>query len=132
MSLRQYLMTMAAATILSWCVWILIIFSFDPETTDIIGFIFFYTSLFLSIVGTVSVIGFIVRMKLVRNDELIFRHIKRTFKQGFVLSTFIIAALILLQKNLLTWWNFILLALLYLFIEGIIFTNRKYQNREYV
>lgn len=132
MSLRQYLMTMTVATILSWCVWVLIIFYFDPDTAGLIGFLFFYISLFLSIVGTVSIIGFIIKMKLIRNDELIFRHIKRTFKQGFILSSFVIITLILLQKNLLTWWNFILLVMLYLFIEGIIFTNRKYQNREYV
>ncbi|PIT88801.1 MAG: hypothetical protein COU29_00255 [Candidatus Magasanikbacteria bacterium CG10_big_fil_rev_8_21_14_0_10_36_32] len=132
MSLRQYLMTMAAATALSWSVWILTIFYFDPNTVGAIGLFIFYISLFLSILGTVSTIGFLIRMKLTQNDELVFRHIKKTFKQGFILSVFVITTLMLLQHNLLTWWNFVLLSALYLFIEGIIFTNRKHQNHNYV
>lgn len=132
MSLRQYLTTMTAATILSWGAWILTIFYFDPDNSGIVAFLFFYVSLFLAILGTFSVIGFLIKMRLIKNDEVVFRHIKKTFKQGLILSLFILVTLILLQKNLLTWWNFILLAMLYLFIEGIIFTNRKYQNHNYV
>lgn len=132
MSIRQYLLTMAAATALSWCVWILTIFYFDPDTVGAVGLLIFYVSLFLSLLGTVSTIGFLIRMRLIQNDELIFRHIKKTFKQGFILSIFVIGTLILLQNSLLTWWNFVLLAALYLFIEGIIFTNRKHQNHDYV
>jgi len=132
MNLRQYLIIMTAATLISWLVWGAVIFVYDPEIAGAAGFIFFYASLFLALLGTFSVIVFYVRSKIIKNDEVVFRHIKRTFRQGLFFSAFVIISLLLAQNHLLTWWNFSLLLTFYIFLEGLIFTNRKYQNRDYV
>jgi hypothetical protein len=123
---------MSFATLICWLVWAIIIFFYNPDTAGIVGFALFYTSLYLSILGTFSIIIFLIRSKIVKNDEIIFRHIKRTFRQGIFFACFVIATLLLAQFGLLTWWTFALLFTCYIFLESLIFTNRKYQNRNYV
>lgn len=124
MSIRQYLAVMAISTLLGWAIWFMVIFYIDPTVADMIGFIFFYAALFLSLLGTYSVIALSIKMKLVKHEEIIFRQTKKTFKQAFIFSSYIIISLYLLQQNLLNWWNFFILTALYLFIEGTILTNR--------
>lgn len=132
MTLRQYLIIMTAATIICWLVWGAVIFFYDPGVAGAAGFILFYASLFLAMLGTFSVIVFFVRSKIIKNDEIVFRHIKRTFRQGIFFAAFVTVSLLLAQNKLLTWWNFTLLLTFYIFLEGLIFTNRKYQNHDYV
>ncbi|MFA5127587.1 MAG: hypothetical protein WC457_01110 [Patescibacteria group bacterium] len=132
MSLRQYLAIMTGATIISWLIWLTVILFFDPNAAGFLGFAFFYVSLFLSLLGTFTLVGFIIRAKIIKNEDAVFRHMKKNFRQGFIFSVFCIIVLILAQIKLLTWWNFALLVTLYAFTEGLIFTNRKYQNQDYV
>ncbi len=132
MTLKQYLLLMATGTIMCWIAWLFILFNISPEQAGLVGFAFFYTSLFLGTVGIFSVIGLLLKKRKTDKDEMIFRQVKRTFKQGILFGAFIILSLILLQFNLLFWWNAILLALLYIVLEGAIVTGRKYNNRDYV
>ncbi|MFA6423931.1 MAG: hypothetical protein WCV83_01295 [Candidatus Magasanikbacteria bacterium] len=132
MTLKQYLLLMATGTIMCWVAWVFILFNVSPEQAGWIGFIFFYTSLFLGTVGTFSVIGLLLKKQKSSTDDIIFRQVKRTFKQGILFGIFIILSLILLQFNLLFWWNAVLLALLYIVLEGAIVSGRKYNNRDYV
>jgi predicted ABC-type exoprotein transport system permease subunit len=129
MSIRQYLATMAFATLLGWVVWILVLFYIDPTTTESIGFWFFYISLFLSLLGTYSVIALAIKIKLVKHEEIIFRQTKKTFKQALIFSSYAIVTLFLSQRDLLNWWNFFLLTSVYLFMEGAILTNRNKRNQ---
>jgi hypothetical protein len=82
----------------------------------------------LALTGTFSVIGFLIKKIILKDDQIVFHHVKSTFRQGMLIAGVIILGLILLQIKLLTWWNGILLILLFAAIEGIIFTNRKYNN----
>jgi hypothetical protein len=132
MTLRQYLLVMAVATLICWLIWVLVLFIYDPYAAGMVGFALFYTSLFLSILGTYSVIGFVVRIKILKKDEIVFRHIKHTFRQGMFFASFSIITLVLAQNQVLTWWNFSLLLVFFVFLEGLLFANRKYQNHDYV
>jgi hypothetical protein len=82
----------------------------------------------LALAGTFSVFGFLIKKIILKNDEIVFHHVKSTVRQGMLVAGFIILGLILLQVKLLAWWNGILLILLFAVVEGIIFTNRKYNN----
>lgn len=132
MTLRQYLLIMAVATLICWLIWVLVLFIYDPYAAGLVGFALFYTSLFLSILGTYSIIGFVVRIKILKNDEIVFRHIKHTFRQGMFFASFIIITMILAQNKILTWWNFSLLLVFFVFVEGLLFASRKHQNHDYV
>ncbi len=132
MTLRFYLILMSIGTVICWVAWFFVLTGLDPNTAGLLGFLFFYSSLFLALVGTFSIIGFMVRRKILKDDELVFRHVKKTFRQGILLSTLVLTVLFLLQIQLLTWWVAILLAVLYAILESIIFTNRKYNNNDYL
>jgi len=121
---------MFVGALICWLAWGFVICSIDPTDAGLIGFIFFYLSLFLALTGTFSTIGFLVRKKLVKNEEAVFHHVRHTFRQGIFFSATVIAGLILLQESLLTWWNGILLVLLFILLEGVVFTNRKYNNKD--
>lgn len=123
---------MATGTIMCWVAWLFILVNVSPEQAGWIGFVFFYSSLFLGTVGFFSVTGLLFKKQKSDKDEIIFRQVKRTFKQGILFGAFVILALLLLQFNLLFWWNAILLALLYIVLEGAMISGRKYNNHDYV
>ena len=128
MTLRQYLILMSVGAAICRLAWFFVLGSVDPTQAGFFGFLFFYSSLFLALAGTFSVIGFLVKKIILKNDQALFHHVKSTFRQGMLVAMVIILGMILLQINLLTWWNAILLIALFVAVEGIIFTNRKYSN----
>jgi hypothetical protein len=132
MSLQRYLALMTIGTAICWLAWIFVIFNVDPQTAGLLGFLFFYFTIFFALIGTFSVIGFLVRRKMVGDDNVIFRHVKRTFRQSILISSAVVSLLLLLQKDLLTWWNGVLVIVFFFIVEGIIFTNRRYSNEDYV
>ena len=131
MTLRQYLVLMSLGTGLCWIAWFFILFSVDPIQAGRLVFFFFYVSLFMAVVGTFSVLGFLIRRWVVKDDELVFRHVKRTFRQSIFIAAVLIVVLMLLSNRLLAWWNLVLLLGLCIFLEAIVFTNRKFSNRTY-
>lgn len=132
MTLKQYLHLMAAGTLICWVAWFFILFNTDPKEANFLIFAFLYSSLFLGIVGLFSVIGFLIKSRRTTHDDAVFRQVKKTFTQGILLGGFVISVLILRQFGLLFWWNAIFLVILYVLIEGVILSNRKYHNRDYV
>ncbi len=130
MTLRQYLLLMSLGTVACAIAWLFIIFTIDPTQAGIIGLTFFYVSLFLTLLGAFSVVGFLLHRKLVSDDMAVFRHVRRTFRQSIIFSLFFIAVLLLLQKQWFNWWNLAILVFLVVVTEGIIFSSRK--NNRYV
>ncbi|MFH1292106.1 MAG: hypothetical protein ABIH87_02820 [bacterium] len=128
MTLRQYLILMSIGTAMCWAIWILVIINIDPVETKYLGLAFFYASLFLALSGTVSVIGFLVRKKINKNDEIVFHHVRHTFRQGVLISSLILLSLAMLQYKLLNWLTGMLIVLLFLILESLAFTNRRYKN----
>jgi hypothetical protein len=130
MTLKQYLLLMTVGSLICWGAWLFVINGIDPDQSGVAGFLFFYISLFLSLLGTLSVIGFIIRKGLFKSDHIVFHHVKNTFRQGLIFSLAIIIAMILLQFNLLAWWIGILLVAMLFVVESVIFTKRKYSNKD--
>jgi hypothetical protein len=128
MTLRSYLIIMGIATFISWFTFIVVLYTIDPFITNWIGFSFFYSSLFLSVMGTASILGFLIRF-IGLKKELVFRSVKAAFRQSFLFSFFIVVCLFLLSFNLLTWLNVILLIIgLSVFEYFLICNNGKYKK----
>lgn len=115
---------MALATLVCWGAWVVVINNIDPTETGFLGFDFFYFSLFLAITGTLSVIGFFVR-KLVLKEELAFRHVAVSFRQGILFAILIVGSLVLQSHKLLTWWNIILFILALTVLEFFFISFKK-------
>jgi hypothetical protein len=132
MTLRFYLTLMSIGAFICWLAWFFVIGNVDPSQAGFVGFLFFYSSLFLALTGTFSILGFLVKKIILKNDQVVFHHVRTTFRHGMLMAVAIILALILLQTKLLSWWNMLLLIVLLIIIEGIIFTNRKYGNKNFI
>ena len=104
MPLRYYLLIMSAATALCWLVFCYIIWTVNPEATNLVGLALFYLSLFLAVSGSAAIIGFLIRFVFLRH-ELLINTVKIAFRQSFLFSCFIVASLFLLSRDLLTWLN---------------------------
>ena len=132
MSLRLYLWIMSLGTFFCWVAWFFVIIKLAPEEAGFMGLMFFYMSLFLAIVGTFSVLGFLLRLLRLKNDQLVFRHVRHTFRQSILIGVFLISLLMLKANEAITWWIVTLLLLLLFLIEAILSTRRKFNNVDYV
>ena len=124
MTLRQDLLIMSLGTILSWGAVGLIMRTFYPTDIQSTVLIIFYISLFLALVGTFSLAGFILRIFLLKQQLLVSRHVAISFRQGILLALLLIVALILQSKSMLSWWS-ALLAVLALTILEFFFISTK-------
>ncbi|TAN32954.1 hypothetical protein EPN28_03050 [Patescibacteria group bacterium] len=116
MSLKAYLILMSIATAICWAAWLFVVTSMDPGEAKTAGFFFFYSSLYLALLGSFSVIGFALKEWLFANPAtVLFNQVKRAFWQGALAAGAVIFALLLQQFRILRWWNVILL----LFVIGI-------------
>lgn len=108
MSFRGYILFMTLATIIFFVAWIVVLFSVDPYQADMLSFLFFYLSLFFTLVGVISIIGSVLRRTLIK-DRVVFRQVITSFRQAILFSCLIIACLFLQGQRLLTWWNILFL-----------------------
>jgi len=121
---------MTLATGLAWLAWWFVIFNIAPDQAGIIGFGFFYASLFLSIVGTFSVLSFLLRRLIKGKIETREHQAHHPFRQGIGFASLAVIFLILLSKHLLLWWNALALVVLFIIIEIIFFTGSKRRASE--
>lgn len=134
MTLRSYLIMMTIATLICWTAFIFVLWTVNPEITNLTGFLLFYVSLFLSLIGTSAIIGFLIRFIGMRR-ALAFRLVKDAFRQSFLFAFFIISVLLLLAAGMLNWLNLILLIIGLSVLEFFLISYRKtkpvyYHNNE--
>lgn len=123
MTLKKYLNLMGILTLVCWLAWVAVLFFVNPEETGLIGFVLFYFSLFLAVLGTASVLGFIIRARF--NKGPVFKQVELAFRQGIWLSLLVIGVLLLQGQGLLRWWNGLLLLLFLMFLEFFFLSSRK-------
>lgn len=130
MTLKKYLNLITILTGICWLIFVASIFLMDPETIGFWGFLLFYYSLFLSLLGSFLILGFIIRVRIFKGS--IFQQVSISFRQSFWLSVIIVFLLVIKGLGLLHWWNFIIFILILIATELIIVLNRKRKiyNRE--
>lgn len=104
MTLRKYLIGMFVSTILCWFSFGLILTYIDPFASGFVGLFCFYISLFFATIGTLTIIGYLLRVWLSKN-EILYAHIGPAFRHGVLLSIILVVSLILQSFRLLTWWD---------------------------
>ena len=124
MTLRAYLIIMSITTAICWLAWFFVVYTVDPNITSRIGLALFYISLFLAIVGTTAILGFIVRFAALKK-ELAFRSVKEAFRQSFLFALLVSVSLFLLSQGLFTWLNLILLVVCLSILEFFMLSYSK-------
>lgn len=124
MTLKNYLFVMSVLTIVCWGTFFFVASLIDPTITNWLGFVLFYFALFLSLSGTIALIGFIFRFFALKK-ELAFNLVKTSFRQSFVFSLFIVLLLILKTQGMFNWLNLILLVVIFIILELFLISNKK-------
>lgn len=124
MTLKNYLIVMGTMTAVCWFITVLMLNLIDPTTTNWLGFMLFYVSLFLSLSGTAALVGFIIRFVALRR-ELAFYAVATAFRQSFLFALFIVIALFLLAASLFTWLNVALLLIIFAILELFVASYKK-------
>ena len=123
-------MIMLVTTLLCWLAFVFVLYNVNPGITNWLGFLLFYSSLFLALVGTAAIFGFVIRFIGLRH-KLAFRSVKDAFRQSFLFSFFIVATLVLLSQDLFSWLNLFFLvvglSVLEFFLIGY---SKPYQARQ--
>jgi hypothetical protein len=116
MTLKVYIFLITICTIFCWILWGIVLWNVNPSEIEIGGFVLFYFSLFLSLIGTIALIGSLIRIKFKRN-KFILKQAVIAFRQAIWFSSLIIFFLILQGNNLLYWWNISLFILFLAILE---------------
>lgn len=125
MSLRQYITIMTIATILCWVSFGFVIVNIDPFDASYLSFSFFYSSLFFSLLGTLSLIIFGFYSVFSKKDEPLYKIVQNSFKDGVVLSIVLTTLLFLQGKDLLNIWNTLIFVGVLLSLSVFLFFNKK-------
>jgi hypothetical protein len=109
MTLKQYLVVMGTGTLLAGAAVAMILTTVDPADTQSIVFAALYICLFLALTGLLSIIGFLLRVWLLRKDQLLSRQVLVAFRQAVLLSAVLVTALVLQSRSLLNLFNAVLI-----------------------
>lgn len=124
MTLGRYLLVMLIGTLGAWGAWLMVVFYLAPSSAGVMGFVFFYMSLGVAVVGTTTLVGFGLR-HLLHRDEVVFRQVAISFRQGVLLGIVVLLALMLQAERLLTWWNLGILLLALTIVEFFFLSMRR-------
>jgi hypothetical protein len=124
MTLKSYLTLMIIATLACWGAFIFILNTINPEITNWLGFVLFYSSLFLAVSGLASIVGFLIRFWLLK-QKLAFYSVNSAFRQSFLFGLLVISVLLLLANNLFSIFNVLLLVIIITLIEYFLISHRK-------
>ncbi len=122
MTLRTYLNLMVVATFFAATAWFLVIYYIDPVEAGGMGLGLFFATLFFTLVGIFTVIGFSLR-KYFLNNELLFTLIGLSFRQAVWISLIIVGLLIMQGARILNWWDAALLIVSVSLLEAYFLTE---------
>ena len=116
--MRQYILFLLYGTAISWCAWLITLFSIDPVTASTIGHAAFHLTLFAGIIGTVSTISTIMRTRR-KSHYTLENLVKTSLRQGLFIGVLIELSLVLLHNQWLTWWSALLLIISIGLLESV-------------
>lgn len=116
MTVRKYLWLLALITIVSWVLWFLVITYIDPETGSSVALILFYITLFLSLMGTFTIAGYLLRL-ITSQHEITRERLNIALRQGVLFSLLVNISLYLKAHDKLGFVTIIITILILSLIE---------------
>ncbi len=120
MNFRWYLIFMGVGTGLAWIAWMFVLQTTNPYESGVMGLAFFYITLMLSLVGTLSLLGIGYRIGIQKRNATVFREVRVSFRQAVLLSLLAVCALYLASQKHMTWYYLLILVALAGGIEYIL------------
>lgn len=117
MQLKTFNYSLLGASILAILGLLVVVNSFDPQKDGLLPVIFFCLTLFLAILGLMSLALFWGRKLLFQTKEHLDKIASQSFRQASILASIVIIALLLQKNGILHWWVLLLLILSATFCE---------------
>ncbi|OIO47462.1 MAG: hypothetical protein AUJ28_00810 [Parcubacteria group bacterium CG1_02_37_51] len=121
MSIKKYLFFLAVFTIIAWILWAMVITYIDPSTSSSLARSLFYITFFFSLLGTFTIIGYLLRVMAAHQEPTKFR-INISLRQGTLFALLINISLALKAADKLSWVT-ILIALVILSLIEFLFLS---------
>ncbi len=100
---QVYLWGVRILTWLSSLVWLIILVMIDPEASQWVGLVLFYSSLFLALAGWfILFFNWLRKIFLGENEGL--KKIGMSSREGILFSLMVAVVLFLQAQSILTWW----------------------------
>lgn len=115
---------MGVASAAAWTAWVVVVHAIDPVHTGLLGFLLFYVTLAIALIGTLSLFGAGLRAWS-HPEEHPSRHTIRSFRQSILLTLLMLSICIMLSAGVLRWWSLILAVLIIGLIELIIISIQR-------
>lgn len=112
---RTYLIPISIGTLLSLAGLISVLMSVDPFTSGLMGHIFFYITLFISLCGLITIGGITVRKRFA--PGMYTEQLRVSARQAVLLAILMVSLLILQVFGLLLWWVALTLILFIITVE---------------
>lgn len=123
MTLGTYLIGISVSTVLCWAAWVLTLFNLDPSNAGTWGFLSFFTSLLFALIGTLTIIGFYLRIWFSQN-EYYYENITISFRQAILASISIMGLLVLQALKILNIFDGVLFVLSIILLESYFLARR--------
>lgn len=94
MGLKGYLSFIGLGTFLAWFAWVVILFNVSPKDTGMAGFIMFYVTLAIALIGTLTIMMTALRVYILKR-EVLGREIRKAFRHSVLFSVVAIVSLAL-------------------------------------
>lgn len=111
----QQIRSIVLSSFLALCSLVSIVLLTDPYSSSYFTFIFFYLSLFLFFLGLLTIVGLWLRKKT--SSNLFAVNLTSSFRQGLIVSIFILSFFMLQANNLNFWWVQASLIIFLFFLE---------------
>jgi len=130
MSVRSHIVLMLIATMSAWISWLLVLTTIDPTTVAWWGFLLFYVTLFLSLFGSLTIVGVTARTLTQLRRSTISYKLTSALRQSFLWTLAVMIALGLQSQRLLTWWVVVILIIIFVLIEFFMLTVKQKHSSE--
>jgi len=117
MQLKTFNYFLIGASILAIIGLLVVVNSFDPQKDGLLPVVFFCLTLFLAILGLMSLALFWGRQFIFKQREHLDKLASQSFRQAIIMATGFIIALLLQKNAILHWWVLMLLILTATFCE---------------
>ena len=124
MTFKQFLTLMLITTGAAWFAFGAVVWSIDPTRSGLLGFVFFYATLSLALIGTLTICGAGLRT-LTNRDEVVSRHVSKAFRQAFLFTILVDLSLVLSSQGYFRWWTATILILLLAIVELVFLSAQR-------
>ncbi|MBU1448912.1 MAG: hypothetical protein ABIK13_04055 [Patescibacteria group bacterium] len=125
MTFRLYMALMSAATLMAIGAWTFVVWSTNPQEAPVIGFVMFYMTLFLSLVGLLTLGGVGYRVLILGRRDLVSREVRVSFRHAIFLASIAVVALAGSAAGWLRWWMFLLLLIVVSVVEYVFLVKEE-------